>query len=119
MRRSDHLNVTVFAAHQPLGVLKSCMLPTPPLPPPIPTAPADATDHRLTELEIKTSFSEDLLVQEGFYANRTDLIRTTICNQLALHTKVVKQAVARKTLVLRIQHFTPPTCLPYRPLATS
>jgi Arc/MetJ-type ribon-helix-helix transcriptional regulator len=48
----------------------------------------------------------DLLVQEGFYANRTDLIRTAIRNQLAAHAEVVKQAVARKTLVLGIQHFS-------------
>ena len=48
----------------------------------------------------------DLLVQEGFYANRTDLIRTAIRNQLATHAEVVKQAVARKTLVLGIQKFT-------------
>ena len=48
----------------------------------------------------------DLLVQEGFYANRTDLIRTAIRNQLATHADVVKQAVARKTLVLGIQKFT-------------
>ena len=48
----------------------------------------------------------DLLVQEGFYANRTDVIRTAIRNQLALHAEVVKQVVARKTLVLGIQHFS-------------
>ena len=48
----------------------------------------------------------DLLVQEGFYANRTDLIRTSIRNQLAVHADVVKQVVARKTLVLGIQHFS-------------
>ena len=48
----------------------------------------------------------DLLVQEGFYANRTDLIRTAIRNHLATHADVVKQAVARKTLVLGIQKFT-------------
>jgi Arc/MetJ-type ribon-helix-helix transcriptional regulator len=48
----------------------------------------------------------DLLVQEGFYANRTDLIRTAIRNQLAIHADVVKQSVARKTLVLGIQHFS-------------
>jgi Arc/MetJ-type ribon-helix-helix transcriptional regulator len=48
----------------------------------------------------------DLLVHEGFYANRTDLIRTAIRNQLALHADAVKQAVARKTLVLGIQHFS-------------
>ena len=48
----------------------------------------------------------DLLVQEGFYANRTDLIRTAIRNQLAAHAEVVKQVVARNTLVLGIQHFS-------------
>ncbi|GAB2859979.1 transcriptional regulator [Pseudoduganella ginsengisoli] len=48
----------------------------------------------------------DLLVQEGFYANRTDLIRTAIRNQLAQHADVVKQTVARKSLVLGMQHYT-------------
>ena len=48
----------------------------------------------------------DLLVQDGFYANRTDLIRTAIRNQLATHADAVKQSVARKTLVLGIQHFS-------------
>ena len=48
----------------------------------------------------------DLLVQEGFYANRTDLIRTAIRNQLATHGDVVRQVVTRKTLVLGIQHFS-------------
>ena len=48
----------------------------------------------------------DLLVQEGFYANRTDLIRTAIRNHLVAHADVVKQVVARKTLVLGIQHFS-------------
>ncbi len=48
----------------------------------------------------------DLLVQEGFYANRTDLIRTAIRNQLAIHKDVVSQAVTRRTLVLGIQHYS-------------
>jgi Arc/MetJ-type ribon-helix-helix transcriptional regulator len=48
----------------------------------------------------------DLLVQEGFYANRTDLIRTAIRNQLATHGEAVRQVVARKTLSLGIQHFS-------------
>jgi Arc/MetJ-type ribon-helix-helix transcriptional regulator len=48
----------------------------------------------------------DLLVQEGFYSNRTDFIRTAIRNQLATHAEVVKQTVARKTLVLGLQHYT-------------
>ena len=48
----------------------------------------------------------DLLVNEGFYANRTDLIRTAIRNQLASHAEIVKQVVARKTLVLGIHHLS-------------
>ena len=45
----------------------------------------------------------DLLVQEGFYSNRTDLIRTAIRNQLATHVDAVRQSVARRTLVLGLQ----------------
>ena len=48
----------------------------------------------------------DLLVQEGFYSNRTDFIRTAIRNQLTTHTEAVKHAVARKTLVLGLHHYT-------------
>ena len=48
----------------------------------------------------------DLLVQEGFYANRTDFIRTAIRNQLNTHAEAVRQTVARKTLVLGLQHYT-------------
>lgn len=48
----------------------------------------------------------DLLVQEGFYNNRTDLIRTAIRNQLAAHQDVVRQVVTRKTLALGIQHYS-------------
>lgn len=47
----------------------------------------------------------DLLVQEGFYANRTDLIRTAIRNQLANHAEAVRQTVARKRLVLGLQAY--------------
>ena len=47
----------------------------------------------------------DLLVQEGFYSNRTDLIRTAIRNQLSVHGEEVKRTVARRTLVLGLQHF--------------
>ena len=48
----------------------------------------------------------DLLVQEGFYSNRTDFIRTAIRNQISAHADAVKQTVARKTLVLGLQHYT-------------
>ena len=48
----------------------------------------------------------DLLVQEGFYANRTDLIRTAIRSQLATHGDALRQAAIRKTLALGIQHYS-------------
>lgn len=48
----------------------------------------------------------DLMVQEGFYSNRTDFIRTAIRNQLTTHADVVRQTVARKTLELGLRHYT-------------
>jgi len=48
----------------------------------------------------------DLLVHEGFYSNRSDLVRTAVRNQLALHSDSVKQAVARRTLTVGLQHFS-------------
>ena len=47
----------------------------------------------------------DLLVQEGFYSNRTDLIRTAIRNQLATHGEALRHTVARRTLVMGLQDF--------------
>lgn len=48
----------------------------------------------------------DLLVAEGFYSNRTDLIRTAIRNQLSVHADDVKRTIARRTLVLGLQDLT-------------
>jgi Arc/MetJ-type ribon-helix-helix transcriptional regulator len=48
----------------------------------------------------------DLMVQEGFYSNRSDFIRTAIRNQLERHAEVVKQTVARKTLDLGLRHYS-------------
>src|SRR5579864_7116499 len=48
----------------------------------------------------------DLLVEEGFYSNRTDLIRTAIRNQLAAHAQVVTETVTRRAMVLGLQHFS-------------
>jgi Arc/MetJ-type ribon-helix-helix transcriptional regulator len=50
----------------------------------------------------------DLLVQEGFFANRTDFIRTAIRNQLATRAAAVEQTVARKTLTLGTLTLTRP-----------
>jgi len=48
----------------------------------------------------------DLLVEEGFYSNRTDLIRTAIRNQLSVHAVVVRETVTRRELVLGLQYFS-------------
>jgi Arc/MetJ-type ribon-helix-helix transcriptional regulator len=48
----------------------------------------------------------DLLVREGFYANRTDFIRSAIRAQLATRAAAVDQTVARRTLVLGTQYYT-------------
>ena len=69
------------------------------------------------ELKLKTAESEkitinlgpidlgqiDLLVQEGFYSNRSDLIRTAVRNLLAVHADTLRQTVARRTLTLGLQ----------------
>ena len=48
----------------------------------------------------------DLLVQERFYSNRTDFIRTAIRNQLDRHDDSVKQSVARHRLELGLRHYS-------------
>jgi Arc/MetJ-type ribon-helix-helix transcriptional regulator len=48
----------------------------------------------------------DLLVQEGFYSNRSDLIRTAVRNQLTVHAETVKQTVERRTLAVGLQHYS-------------
>lgn len=48
----------------------------------------------------------DLLVREGFYSNRTDLIRTAIRNQIATHAETLRQTVSRRSLVLGIHHYS-------------
>jgi len=72
-----------------------------------PAAHAKPVDEKIT---INVGFVDlgqiDLLVQEGFYANRSDLIRTAIRNQLATHGEVVRQVCSRKTLVLGIHHYS-------------
>ena len=48
----------------------------------------------------------DLLVEDGFYSNRTDFIRTAIRNQLLTHGDVLKTSVARRSMVLGLQRYT-------------
>ena len=75
---------------------------------PLPVPKAKPTDSE--KITINLGFVDlgqvDLLVAEGFYGNRTDFIRTAIRNQIGNHADVLKQAAARKMLVLGLQHFT-------------
>jgi Arc/MetJ-type ribon-helix-helix transcriptional regulator len=48
----------------------------------------------------------DLLVQEGFYSNRTDLIRTAIRNQLDRHHDAVKASVTRHRFELGLRRYS-------------
>ena len=50
----------------------------------------------------------DLLVDEGFFANRTDFIRTAIRRQLESRSDAVAATVARRTLTLGTQHLGRP-----------
>jgi Arc/MetJ-type ribon-helix-helix transcriptional regulator len=50
--------------------------------------------------------SIDLMVQDGFYSNRTDFIRTAIRSQLERHSDAVTHSVARKKLELGLSHYT-------------
>ena len=48
----------------------------------------------------------DLLVAEGFYANRTDFIRTALRRQLESRAGAVDDSVARRTLTLGSLHYS-------------
>ena len=76
--------------------------------------------HNVQELRPRTGDSEkitinlgyvdlgqiDLLVQEGFYSNRTDFIRTAIRNQLDRQTDAMKQLVARHQLDIGLRQYS-------------
>ena len=49
-----------------------------------------------------------LLVQEGFYSNRTDFIRTAIRNQIDRHADTVRQVVTRKSVDLGVRRISGP-----------
>ena len=48
----------------------------------------------------------DLLVQEGFYSNRSDFIRTAIRNQIATHEEVLTRSLERNTMDLGLRTIT-------------
>jgi Arc/MetJ-type ribon-helix-helix transcriptional regulator len=48
----------------------------------------------------------DLLVQDAFYSNRTDFIRTAIRNQLTTHAEAVNRSLLRKTLEIGLRDYS-------------
>ncbi len=48
----------------------------------------------------------DLLVEEGFYSNRTDFVRTAIRNQLQVHADAIRQTVTRKRYVMGMYRYS-------------
>ena len=48
----------------------------------------------------------DLLVQEGFYSNRSDFIRAAIRKQLETHADSVTRSIERHTLELGLRDYT-------------
>lgn len=48
----------------------------------------------------------DLLVEQGFYSNRTDFIRSSIRKQLEMHAEEVKEIVIRKSYVVGVVRYS-------------
>jgi Arc/MetJ-type ribon-helix-helix transcriptional regulator len=64
------------------------------------------TEKMTINLSVVDLGQVDLLVQEGFYSNRSDLVRTAVRNHLAAHAETLKQTVARRALTLGLQEWT-------------
>jgi Arc/MetJ-type ribon-helix-helix transcriptional regulator len=71
-----------------------------------PVAELDKTEKITINLGLVDLGQIDLLVDEGFYANRTDFIRTAIRRQLETRAGAVDDTVARRTLTLGSQYLS-------------
>jgi Arc/MetJ-type ribon-helix-helix transcriptional regulator len=69
-------------------------------------AEAEKTEKITINLGLVDLGQIDLLVQEGFYANRTDFLRTAVRAQLATHGPTLQRTVERKTMVLGLENYT-------------
>jgi Arc/MetJ-type ribon-helix-helix transcriptional regulator len=74
---------------------------------PAPPAPKIPDSEKIT---INLGFVDlgqiELLVQEGFYSNRSDFIRTAIRNQIERHAETVRQIVIRRSVDLGLRRIT-------------
>jgi Arc/MetJ-type ribon-helix-helix transcriptional regulator len=68
-------------------------------------AEADKTEKVTINMGLVDLGQIDLLVDEGFYANRTDFIRTAIRRQLETRSSAVQATVVRRTLTLGTQTY--------------
>lgn len=73
-------------------------------------SPAKAKIPDAEKLTINLGFVDrgqiELLVQAGFYSNRSDFIRTAIRNQLERHADTVRQVVTRESVDLGLRHIS-------------
>ena len=67
-------------------------------------AEVDKTEKITVNLGLVDLGQIDLLVDEGFYANRTDFIRTAIRRQLETRADAIGDTVGRRTLTLGALH---------------
>ena len=63
------------------------------------------TDKVTINLGLVDLAQMDLLVEEGFYTNRTDFVRTAIRKQLERHEDAIRQTVVRKRFVMGLQRY--------------
>ena len=64
------------------------------------------TDKVTVNLSLVDLGQMDLLVDEGFYTNRTDFVRTAVRNQLQQHAEAIRQTVLRKRFVMGLQRYS-------------
>jgi Arc/MetJ-type ribon-helix-helix transcriptional regulator len=69
-------------------------------------AEAERTEKITINLGLVDLGRIDLLVEEGFYGNRTDFIRTAIRNQLSASSEAIDRTVTRRTLALGTEHYS-------------
>ncbi len=76
------------------------------MPGPRKTAETDKSEKITINVGLVDLGEIDLLVSEGFFANRTDFIRTAIRRQLETRSGTVDSTVARRELTLGTQHLS-------------
>lgn len=64
------------------------------------------TDKVTVNLGLVDLAQMDLLVEEGFYTNRTDFVRTAVRNLLQQHADAIRQTVVRKRFVTGLQRYS-------------